>query len=60
MPHPHDLVIRNGSIMDGSGGTPYVADIAVSEGKITEIGTVTGSGSEEIDAKGLSHTAWPS
>ena len=52
----HDIVIRGGTIMDGNGGTPYVGDIAVKDGKITAVGTVQGSGREEIDATGLSVT----
>ncbi len=56
MAHAHDLVIRNGTVMDGSGGTPFIADIAVTDGKITAIGTIQGTGTEEIEAKGLSVT----
>ncbi len=51
-----DIVIRGGTIMDGHGGTPYVGDIAVKDGKIAAVGTVSGSGVEEIDAKGLAVT----
>src|SRR3954447_12481983 len=47
-----DLVIRGGSIADGLGGELYEADIAVSGGRITQVGNVTGKGAEEIDAKG--------
>jgi len=52
----HDLVIRNGSVIDGSGGDRFTADVAVSDGKITAVGAFAGSGKEEIDAKGLSVT----
>lgn len=48
----HDLVIRGGTVVDGSGGTPFVADIAVDGGIITSIGRVTTGGREEIDATG--------
>ena len=48
----YDLVIRNGTIADGSGGELIEGDVAVSDGKIAAIGQVTGSGSEEIDATG--------
>ena len=47
-----DLVIRGGTIFDGTGAEPYVADIAIKDGKITRIGTVAGRGREEIDAAG--------
>ena len=47
------LVIRNGTIVDGSGGTPFQADIAIEGGKITQVGVVTARGAEEIDAKGM-------
>jgi len=46
------LVIRNGTIVDGSGGDPYEADLAVSEGKIAAIGDNIPKGAEEIDARG--------
>lgn len=47
-----DLVIRNGTIIDGTGADPFEADIAVQDGKITAIGKVSARGKEEIDAKG--------
>ena len=46
------LVIRNGTIVDGAGGDPYEADLAVSDGKIAAIGGSIPKGSEEIDARG--------
>ena len=51
-----DIVIRNGSIMDGNGGTPFIGDVAVKDGNIAEVGKVAGRGREEIDAGGLSVT----
>ncbi|MBU6251572.1 MAG: D-aminoacylase [Alphaproteobacteria bacterium] len=48
----HDLVIRGGTIVDGTGGTPYQGDIAIDNGLITSVGTVDGKGREEIDATG--------
>src|SRR4051812_19164663 len=47
-----DLVIRDGTIADGKGGELFEADVAISGGRITEVGKVTGKGREEIDAKG--------
>src|SRR5437667_2769219 len=47
-----DLVIRGGNIADGKGGDLYEADVAMSGGRITEVGKVTAKGKEEIDAKG--------
>jgi N-acyl-D-aspartate/D-glutamate deacylase len=49
----HDLVIRGGLIADGSGGTPFMGDIAVEDGRIVAVGEVPGSGVEEIDAAGM-------
>ncbi|WP_068186826.1 amidohydrolase family protein [Mycobacterium sp. UM_CSW] len=49
----HDLVIRNGTIVDGLGGAPYPGDVAVSDGVIAAVGTVSGKGDREIDAAGL-------
>jgi len=48
----HSLVIRNGTIVDGTGAAAYEADVAVAGGKIVEIGKVAASGAEEIDARG--------
>ena len=48
--HIHDLVIRNGNIVDGSGKKPFLGDIAIDEGKITKVGEVINSGKKEIDA----------
>ena len=49
----HDLVIRGGSVVDGTGAEPYAADVAIDSDTITEIGKVAGKGSEEIRADGL-------
>ena len=46
------LVIRGGTIIDGSGGDPYEADLATAGGKITDIGPNLPKGAEEIDARG--------
>ena len=56
MANAFDLVIRGGSIMDGNGGIPFTGDIAVVDGKIAAVGTVDGTGAEEIDARGLAVT----
>ncbi len=47
-----DLVIRNGTILDGSGDAAFDGDVAISGGKIAALGKISGSGTEEIDAKG--------
>ena len=47
----HDLVIRNGTIVDGTGADPYVGDIAIDGKTISAIGTVDAQGKEEIDAR---------
>ena len=49
----YDLVIRNGTIVDGLGGPPYSGDVAVADGIIVAVGTVDGRGAREIDATGL-------
>ena len=49
----YDLVIRNGTIVDGLGGEPYVGDIAIADGVIVALGTVEGAGAREIEATGL-------
>ena len=47
-----DLVIRGGSIADGLGGELFEADVAITDGRIAEVGRVSGKGKEEIDARG--------
>ena len=49
----YDLVIRNGTVVDGLGGVPYPGDVAVSDGVIVAVGTVSEEGDREIDASGL-------
>ena len=48
----HDLVIRGGTIVDGSGKPSFTGDIAIDGGLITAVGSVAGHGREEIDASG--------
>ncbi len=48
-----DLVIKNGAIIDGSGGASYRADVAVDDGCIVAIGRFTGKSQQTIDADGL-------
>ena len=47
-----DLVIRNGTLADGTGADMREADIGVRGGRIAAVGKVTGGGREEIDARG--------
>src|ERR1700709_2742551 len=47
-----DLVIRGGNIADGKGGDLYEADVAITGGRITEVGKVSAKGKEEVDARG--------
>ena len=49
----HDLVIRNGKVVDGSGGPARQADIAIDGERITIVGEVADAGRREIDAAGL-------
>ena len=49
-----DLVIRNGTIVDGTGRARFSGDIAIRDGLLVQVGgTVHGSGAREIDATGL-------
>ncbi len=48
-----DLVIRGGTVVDGSGSPGRVADVAVTDGLITAVGDYTGPADREIDATGL-------
>jgi N-acyl-D-aspartate/D-glutamate deacylase len=48
----YDLVVRSGTVADGSGGEPFRADVALLDGRIAAVGEVSGSGLREIDAEG--------
>ena len=48
----HDLVIRGGTVVDGTGNAPYRADVAIDGGLITAVGTDIAKGQKEIDASG--------
>ncbi|MBR0707845.1 N-acyl-D-amino-acid deacylase family protein [Bradyrhizobium liaoningense] len=47
-----DLVIRGGTVADGSGGELFEADVAITGGRISGVGKVAAKGQEEIDARG--------
>jgi N-acyl-D-aspartate/D-glutamate deacylase len=49
----YDLLIKNGMLVDGTGAPARRADVAITGGKITEIGKVTGGAATVIDADGL-------
>jgi len=48
----HDLVIRDGLVVDGLGGEPTRGDVAIDGDRITEVGAVDGTGTLELDADG--------
>lgn len=48
----HDLVIRGGTVVDGTGAAPFKADVAIDGGLVSIVGTVEQQGREEIDATG--------
>ncbi|TNE36725.1 MAG: D-aminoacylase [Alphaproteobacteria bacterium] len=49
----YDLIIRGGMIVDGTGGEPFIGDLAVKDGKIAAIGALTDTAAREMDATGL-------
>ncbi len=49
----YDLIIRNGTVVDGTGADRRHADVAVAEGKIVEVGDVSGASERTIDATDL-------
>ena len=49
----YDVLIRNGTIVDGTGTARYHADVAVQNGQIVDIGTIRDSAARTIDASGL-------
>ena len=52
MEKAYDLVIRGGTVVDGTGAQPFEADLGVKDGVIAGVGRIAGSGAEEIDARG--------
>jgi N-acyl-D-aspartate/D-glutamate deacylase len=48
----YDVVVRGGTVVDGTGGEPVAADVAVRDGLIAAVGRIPGRGAEEIDAAG--------
>ena len=48
----YDSIIRNGTVIDGTGNPRFVADIGIKDGKIAKIGQITDPATQEIDAKG--------
>ena len=53
---PHDLVIRNGSVVDGTGAPARRADVAVDGDRIVAVGEVSSRAKREIDAEGKTVT----
>ncbi len=49
----YDLVLRNGTVYDGTGAKPRQADVAIRGDRIVAVGKVPGHGKTEIDVKGL-------
>ncbi len=48
----HDLVIRGGTIVDGTGAASFIGDVAIDGDRVTLVGEVKAEGREEIDATG--------
>jgi len=48
----YDLVVRNGTVIDGSGSPGRIADVAIEGDKVVAVGVVEGAGRREIDASG--------
>jgi N-acyl-D-amino-acid deacylase len=49
----HNIVIRGGTIIDGTGNAPFSGDVAITGGRIAGVGGKQGPGKREIDAAGL-------
>jgi N-acyl-D-aspartate/D-glutamate deacylase len=48
----HELVIRGGTLVDGTGAAPRTADVGITDGVITEVGAIDGIARRELDAAG--------
>ncbi|RYD42551.1 MAG: D-aminoacylase [Sphingomonadales bacterium] len=51
--HAYDLIIRGGTIYDGSGKAPVVGDVAIKDDRIVAVGKVDGTAKTEVAAKGM-------
>ncbi len=49
----HDLIIRGGTVVDGTGDAPRTADVAIDEGRITAVGKLSDTARRTLDANGL-------
>lgn len=49
----YDVIIAGGRVVDGTGAPARVADVAIKDGKIAQIGAVTGTATTRLDAHGL-------
>ncbi len=49
----HDLIIKGGTLVDGTGGQAFTADVAVKNGRVVEVGKITGHAKRTMDADGL-------
>jgi N-acyl-D-aspartate/D-glutamate deacylase len=49
----YDRVVRGGTVVDGSGALAFTGDLAIADGKIVEVGRITGAARETVDAAGL-------
>ncbi|GIT33139.1 MAG: hypothetical protein Ct9H300mP3_06700 [Gammaproteobacteria bacterium] len=52
----HDILIKGGQVVDGTGSEAKYADVAIKDGIIAEIGKVDGKAEHEIDAEGQTVT----
>src|SRR5690606_24022353 len=48
----HDLVIRGGTLVDGTGRPGFAGDVAIDSGRLTQVGGVCGAARRELDAQG--------
>ena len=51
-----DTIIKAGTIVDGTGSTPYTGDVGIKDGRIVALGAVTESATHTVDASGLAVT----
>src|ERR1700688_3026451 len=49
----HELIVRGGTLIDGTGAEPRTADVAIDDGVITDVGDLTASATRTIEADGL-------
>ena len=54
----HDIVIRGGTILDGTGAAAFTGDVAIDHDRLSQVGGKAGAAKREVEGNGLLVTPW--